>query len=1798
MAKRIAEVVISVTAETQQALQGLAQVNETIERQSQLVEQKTVAAGQRSNQRMAEIDAERQRQMATSLQAQQNEFQKFNQQRELAADKSSQAIAQINARYQAQISKVQQDAAADQARIAAQASAQQQTIAARSAAQVAALQAQGANQTAAQQARISQIQTQAANDQVRIQTQAAAQQQTIQARQVSALSQIQAQAAAQQQALVQRTEIAQTTSASRVQAAHERSTAQIEAAHLKLQSTQVNAAAQVEAAHVRAARNSSTSWEGFGNLMDGVGKRVVSLGLAFAAWTGIKEIVSGLTEATIGFNARLEQSHVSWGVFLKDLDGTKGRADAMIAFIQDLALKTQFGFQQIDQGARMMMQGGIAASAVIKGLLLDTLNVSASMGERAAQSFDHITYAFGQIQEAGHLAGQEMRQLYNAGVNLPELFEVMSRQTGKTVEELHKMQVAGTLTSDMFFKAFSQWSKENFGDLALRQVKSFTGAMQQIQEGLTLVIATGFRPFFERLSELAQRIATFVANPQMRVWATQFAGWFDVILTGLGNLVSGFVNAFTSILNVVSQIGQQIYQALQWINPFAHHSPSLVESVEDGMSRIENAFAHMGQQVPLSVQPAADALLRLREIAAAGMDRMDASEATKANKALGLLGAGVPEQFAATRAAIAGMLAEAKAMYPEILANQEAVDGWKRELEAADDIVKTLTADLKQAEKDVLKPWDDVLKADAQEILGWQIQVAEAERAVKNFEASLQPLKDQVEAADRALADARGRLTDVQIELRSGEAGLLGYKEKLDGANDRLRSFQDTLNTSKDALRDVNDELKDAKENLKGVLDTPLEGTAKYREALGQLHAQILKVNAQYLTMKANGATDTTLKPLQQQLDRLRARQDALRAQQELNVTLPEERIKDISQGGTKEISYDVKLAGVQSASSQIAALQTQQQIAEDRARADETRVRQAQRAVTAAKEEYDLQNHMLDQIRTRERLAKNEVDLAELAKAKAERLLELAKDRGKAIYQILKDAQAGLAVAEEQRKFDQIQREQANATLQDRRDALEVAKSERDVTKEMLDDAKTKYDDLKSAQEALVRVAGEWEGELDKILQRANTLEAALKAAAKAGAGAGGLPQGGKLGGVDEALNPFKQGLTDLDTQFQNSQKEAQAFFDGLGATINGTLPEVSGAMGRLQVLFNGLGDTMNHLFAHDVPGALQTLLGTVKEVADGLPEKLAEWQAAFLGWVATTIPPLLENLGQLENDVITWIVDEAAPSLFAGLGAWVEQFKLWVAPAAEGLIAELGPLGEKFLAWVVEEVPWLAEKLGKWAMAFIDWVGEVIEPKEGDGVMIKLGGLLTRLLNWIEESTKPLKKAFNEQWVPAFTDWVLNPSTGAAPKLLADLGTMGSQVLKWSLEQGKDQFFSSGGNFIFAMGKGWGEALWALLPAIFDDLKLWVQQLMLQMGIPAMKEGENLAGYLLGGLNNQWVHWLTQGIGADAMMAAWAGFQKLIHTPLEDLGKQFAESLVGGILKGFSGAVGRLKDQVVSTVTSALNQAKEDPLINSKSPSKYWAQELGVPLGQGVAVGIAQTQAQITAATVKAIAAAAVAAQPFTDDLKKYMAGTSQIALLNNSDIAAQRSFYGNLGVDLANQAAIARGPGIVPRSEELKMNTPSFDPMAGMKYFQFNPDPAFYMNSSFLTGAKIGGAGLPIQGISTTPVKPDGTPPPPATPPPPNTGNLAQTGANMLLQPTYGAYQGYGAGGYPSKPPMVGDFNPANGYGQYAKPSGITVNNYIYGDVNEADLQDIADLTSAKLVSSGYAADLIHGGGYGNG
>lgn len=245
-------------------------------------------------------------------------------------------------------------------------------------------------------------------------------------------------------------------------------------------------------------RNTGAAGDSIGSSMGKISSLFSGLGATLSVASFGLFIKSALQTS-----AQLEQTSIAFEVFT----GSALVAKNMLSDLKEQALNSPMQFQDITKGAQTLLGYGLTASQVIP--------ITKMLGDVSggnADRFQRLSLAFGQVNAAGRLMGQEARQMINAGFNP---LQAISDKTGVSMavltKKMHNGQISVKDVGDAFTYATSEGGR--FFGMADKQSQTLQGQFNKLSESTTFAMA-----------EIGTSIST---NLQMGDNITHLAGIID-----------------------------------------------------------------------------------------------------------------------------------------------------------------------------------------------------------------------------------------------------------------------------------------------------------------------------------------------------------------------------------------------------------------------------------------------------------------------------------------------------------------------------------------------------------------------------------------------------------------------------------------------------------------------------------------------------------------------------------------------------------------------------------------------------------------------------------------------------------------------------------------------------------------------------------------------------------------------------------------------------------------------------------------------------------------------------------------------------------------------------------------------------------------------------------------------------------------------------------------------------------------------------------------------------------------------
>ena len=266
-------------------------------------------------------------------------------------------------------------------------------------------------------------------------------------------------------------------------------------------------------------------------------------GIVLGALGAVKDAVGGIVQT--GFeaaasNERMElslQSLVARELVQAGAAGSVGEAMGMASeragelynWTRQLAIQSPFSQEGIANAFKTALTYGFTSSEAQK-LTQTLVDYAAATGASDAVT-GQMANALGQIKAKGHIAGQEILQLVNAGV--PAL-QILAEHFGKTTDEIQKMVEQGAIPADEAIAAITQSMDKDFAGAAQRQSESLSGLLNTFEDLGKLAAAELLGTSFKALAPLANQFSEWIQSEGIPA----LAAFGQNIGTGVGFLAS------------------------------------------------------------------------------------------------------------------------------------------------------------------------------------------------------------------------------------------------------------------------------------------------------------------------------------------------------------------------------------------------------------------------------------------------------------------------------------------------------------------------------------------------------------------------------------------------------------------------------------------------------------------------------------------------------------------------------------------------------------------------------------------------------------------------------------------------------------------------------------------------------------------------------------------------------------------------------------------------------------------------------------------------------------------------------------------------------------------------------------------------------------------------------------------------------------------------------------------------------------------------------------------------------------
>lgn len=273
----------------------------------------------------------------------------------------------------------------------------------------------------------------------------------------------------------------------------------------------------------------------------------------YSATLGLTALAAAAGVVGLKFDATMEVAQVSFEHFL----GGEQAATAELDYLFDLAAKTPFEFQPLMESARQFLAFGMSVQDTNRTLAA-TADAVATLG-LTQDHVQRVIYAFSQMRAAGRVTGEELRQLWNAGIPASRYLQEQLGLSGDQLNNIADQRIPAERGILAIVRGMEQEFKggsERIANTVQGQVTTMTDYVRQLL-GLMMIA-----PFEKIRSEMPKLLTTlrmmastmrdqgFMAMVEVLDEATGASGKLVIATKVLNNYMAASYRAVSTLFEV------------------------------------------------------------------------------------------------------------------------------------------------------------------------------------------------------------------------------------------------------------------------------------------------------------------------------------------------------------------------------------------------------------------------------------------------------------------------------------------------------------------------------------------------------------------------------------------------------------------------------------------------------------------------------------------------------------------------------------------------------------------------------------------------------------------------------------------------------------------------------------------------------------------------------------------------------------------------------------------------------------------------------------------------------------------------------------------------------------------------------------------------------------------------------------------------------------------------------------------------------------------------------------------------
>jgi len=320
---------------------------------------------------------------------------------------------------------------------------------------------------------------------------------------------------------------------------------------------------------------------------------------------GVSIAMAGFAAASVkmgmSFNSSMEQNTIAMTQFL----GSAQAAKTELNYLYKLAATTPFEFAGITDTTRRFLAFGFT--------LKDTNRYLKIMGDTAAafggntDQIERMALVFGQMHSAGRVLGQDMLQLEQIGLPIPQILREQLGLTQKQLANIGQLQIP----ADIAIEAIMRGLNQRYQGMAAKQAKTLQGQLSNLHDYAEKLFGTITMPLYSWMEhKFIPRVNNLVGELQKAGQTGGFWGIIDFLQHRFGLTGPFGIGLVKAIKEVIWWLKYFWWILTNLIIPTLKHWVKMLAPVFFMLYLVAKAIAWLSKQLWLS-QPILNTIIGL-----------------------------------------------------------------------------------------------------------------------------------------------------------------------------------------------------------------------------------------------------------------------------------------------------------------------------------------------------------------------------------------------------------------------------------------------------------------------------------------------------------------------------------------------------------------------------------------------------------------------------------------------------------------------------------------------------------------------------------------------------------------------------------------------------------------------------------------------------------------------------------------------------------------------------------------------------------------------------------------------------------------------------------------------------------------------------------------------------------------------------------------------------------------------------------------------------------------------------------